>query len=205
MVGLGGLWWESLNRREFLVVVAEWSPTLTIRAPGRKPAALVDHVTSTGLTERHWRSESTSAVPRHNGERLADDRVRGRTPAVRTTCCGLERRQFGLAADDRPRGKPLTPTPGAHVCTPVALCGVERRIDRHGAHSHQSGIAPGKRSGSPGNTSRQRPHWRGIGGWLAQNADPSVTVGRTESAGMRVPSGVWVRASLSVTHARGSC
>ena len=204
MVGLGDLRWESPNRRELLVVVAEWSPTLTTRAPGRTPAPLVDHITTTGLTERHWRSESTSTVAGIDGERLADDRVRGRASAVRTTCRRVEGRRLGLAADDGPRRGPLSPTPGAHVRTPVAWCSVGRRIDRHGAHSHQSGMAPGKRSGSPGNTSRQRPHCRGIGGKVAQDDGPSSRVGRTATSGMRAPSGVRDRASRPVTHTRGS-
>ena len=35
------------------------------------------------------------------------------------------------------------------------------KLGRHVGHSHQPGSAPGNRSGSPGNSSRQRPHWRG--------------------------------------------
>jgi hypothetical protein len=41
--------------------------------------------------------------------------------------------------------------------------GPPSRAARQGGQSHQSGIAAGWRAGSPSNTERQRPHWRGRG------------------------------------------
>jgi hypothetical protein len=151
------------NRRggcdvEYIAVfVAEGSPPLTTRAPGRQPSVLLQHITPADRTERHRWGEPSSAVALSHRHRRAEDRFVGRASAVRTTGVGdLPGSWVGRCVDDRPGGLSSASVLSAHRAFRPAPS--PRRAVRQGGQSHQSGIVPGKRSGSPGNMRRQRPH-----------------------------------------------
>jgi hypothetical protein len=139
------------------VFVAEGSPPLTAGAPRREPPVLLQHITPADRTERHRWGEPSSAVALSHRHRRAEDRVIGWASAVRTTGVGdLSGSRFGRSVDDRPSGwSSVSALPAHRAFCPAPA---PRRDDRQGGQSHQSGIVPGKRSGSPGNMSRQRPH-----------------------------------------------
>ena len=145
------------------MVVAERSPTLARPAPRRQPAAPVDHVASARLTERHRRGEPTSTVERDHREGVAEDGVRGCASAAGAGRGGRARRSGCAASNDPSRRQPGSPST-AHRWFVRAMCVSGRRVNRQLPQTHQSGIAPGNRSGSPGKTRRQRPQTRGCGG-----------------------------------------